>query len=293
MLNFFGVPGYTRISTPKHTAEMLLNHNLIGGVVPRYAVNAESAALLAAQEALDTDKVHIITALTQTHVFYLAAPSRALTDGITSTSLAAALPGHPAHTGDGCYLLHLSGDDAVVAIRRGDSLRVLVNSLDSVQVAMEAEELAVIDCSSATAWRLETPAGRTNRAARKLSIALELFAVAWSVIATTAAACLIVYAGLTDDTAERRANQTEALVASLQLSQPLSRQTEELQRVSSIALKNSGWLESYELKTNKASFAVRFPSFVSNEAIKSLGPGIVTEFDVDEQNVKATLGAQK
>ena len=57
-----------------------------------------------------TDAVHLITSIDMAgNVWWLAAPSQALTDSRDGAALAVALPGHPAHAGWGGYILDVAG----------------------------------------------------------------------------------------------------------------------------------------------------------------------------------------
>lgn len=269
----------------------LIHTHITGGSLPRPAgkADAEQAVLLAAQEALDTNRVHLLTRHTDTHLLFLAAPSRELTDGVTTTPLAAALPGHPGHRGDGCYVVY-DGADAAVAILRGDTLRVVVNSTDAIDAVLTAEELPVHDVSTAAPWRLETARGRAQRAGGVWAGRLQAVATVWALGASVAAAALFVAAGVRDTAAAQQAQQLQALTAQLQLAQPLAADLAALQQVSALAVQTGGWLERYRHDGKAVSYTLRLPQWVAKATVDALGPEVRTEHDRAAGNIVARLG---
>ncbi len=273
---------------------MQLHSNLIAGSVPRASSHPAAAAQLAAQVALDTERIHLLSCLSETHVFYFAAPSRELTSGLTSTPLAAALPTHPAHQGDGCYV-HYLGSDAALVVKDGDTLNALFNDRDAIQSAIESHDLPVYDVAELAAqpWALETQAGILKKSGDIWAHRILLAASAWAVVAAVAGAGLLTATGFNDKTSDIHAQQSQELINRVQLSQPVYKDLAALHQVNAVILNSGGWLESYKSEGGRVSYAARLPVWTSKKTIEELGPQVHSEYDEQEENIFVSLGDVK
>lgn len=273
---------------------MQLHPHLIGGSVDRATTQPTQAAFLDACESLDTERVHILTSMTATRVFYLAAPSREITDGQVRTPLAAALPGHPNHKGAGCYVVYDGAGATLVIYRDEKTLRVLPGSVESIQESLNSEGLPVyvMDLDAVDPWRLETETGKAKRTGDKWGARLQVIASVWALVACAAAAGLFVVAGLRDTASELHANQTKALVRQLKLAQPYAADLAELQKVSAQAIKAEGWIETYKKEGAQATYVLRLPPWANRQTIEALGPAVRIEFDKEANNLWVAQGAR-
>jgi hypothetical protein len=270
---------------------MQLNAKIAAGSVPRSAKNPTQAAYLAATEAFDTDRLHMLTSMNETTVFYFAASSRELTNGVTSTALAAALPGHPAHQGDGCYVAY-HGTDAALAIKDGDSLSFMCNSIEAIQATLASQDLPIydIDVLKAEPWKLESQAGLSRREGDKWANKIQKISSVWAAVASLAAGGLLVATGINDKTSELHAQQAQLLVSQLTLAQPIASDLADLHKVNSIVIRASGWIQSYKKEAGKVTYVLRLPRWVAKSTIDELGPDIHTEYDPVADNIFASKG---
>lgn len=273
---------------------MQLHSTLIAGSVPRASRNPAAAAHLAAQVALDTERLHVLTSMTDSVVFYFAAPSRELTSGATSTPLAAALPSHPAHRGDGCYI-HYLGSDAALVVKDGDTISAMFNDREAIQSAIESHDLPVYDVAELAAqpWALETQAGILKKAGDIWAHRIQIVASVWAAVAALAGAGFLIASGMNDKTSEVHARQSKELVARVQLSQPVFKDLADLNQVNAVLLKAGGWLATYKLDGGQVTYSARLPAWVSKKTIDELGPQIYSEYDEKEENIFVSQGNVK
>lgn len=272
----------------------LIYAELVAGTLPRAKTKPEMAIPLAAGAALHTPRVHFVSSVEESALFYIAAPSRVMASNPGfKTELAAALPGHPAHQGDGAYFLEL-GAHAAVIIRQGASVRYLYNSLDAVEAALQFESVPVIQVRDAEPWALASMASRAQESGNLVGQWLTKVATIWTLAAT-----LVFGGALSFSTYQNAARQSDAaqnqlngLLAQAALSQPMAETVAKLQRLSAVAVKAGGWIARYRMNGRDESYLIWLPAWVSRDYIDELGDA-KTELDREQNMVRAYKGKLK
>ena len=253
--------------------------------IPKDA-NYEKTAYWLAREALDTDNVSQICAQKAGYAFYLAIPSLAMSSsGRFKTPLAAALPSHPDHKGNGAYTLRFPDSNFAVAVLKTDNdLRIIANEITPVFEALEDTRLDIFDCANFAPHELVS-----------LSLAAqESAAVVGRVIASTSMVVLICTAilylitnmiiGWTGSTVlkkiEAREAQMEQVVREVSLVSPLSRNLASLSKITASVARAGGWIKSYQIDASgNEYFEVELPEWVSRDYVESLGAGVKVDID--------------
>lgn len=273
----------------------LLYAELIAGALPRAKTKPEQAILLMAGAALQTPRVHFVSVRDDTAVYYLAMPSRSLSsEPDFRTPLAAALPGHPDHQGDGAYLLEL-GPHAAVVIKQGATLRYLYNTLDAIEMALALDSLPIYSVSQFEPWRLDSMPGLMHHAGHQLGAWVTRVAMGWSAVTLLVALGAMSYNAYraTDQLAATAKTQLNSLLESTAMVQPMTDTLAGLQRLSAVTVKAGGWLERYRITGTDEVFVIWLPAWISRDYIEALGPDVKTNFDREKNLVRAYKGTLK
>lgn len=272
---------------------MDLNNLIVAGCLPvSTSHHPEEVAFRAAEEALRTTAVHLLTSVSEGHVYYFAIPSMQASIGAFDPRLAAALPQHPAHQGDGFYVSYGSSEDATAAVKRGTDLRVIINSKSDLEFLAEREALPIfdVDALGAEPWNLESASGRARRAGHKVANYILVLSAAWTFVACLGTAALSIYARQEEKTVIQPSQQIQGLLEQLHLVQPMAEDLASLQQVSAIVLKAGGYLEGYRFEDKGLSYRLRLPKWTSKAALDELGPQIRTSFDAEHEEIVVTRG---
>ncbi len=261
---------------------------MMAGSVINHSGDVEKSIFLITREVLHTDKLHTLVGLAPDglHAYFFALPSAALHDtGMFETPLAAALPGHPDHRGEGVYLLERETFSCAV-IKDGEKFQCLTNKADVVLNYIHDLNLPVHNVEQAKPWALESAAGRYRRMADQFSARTIKIGAAITVAAAVIGLGAMVTEGvmaaqLKSDNA-KTAEQLNSVVMKIEHASPLSRQLAQFQKVSSTVVRAGGWIDAYEMKGNTESFAVSLPEWVTQDYINALGTG--TKADKDTAN---------
>lgn len=272
---------------------MDLNNLIIAGCLPVSTSHpAEEVAFRAAEDALKTPNLHLLARATDTHVFFFAIPSVQASIGAFDPRLAAALPQHPAHQGDGFYVSYVSSEDATAAVKRGNDLRIIMNAKADIEGLAEREALPIFEVESlgAEPWPLESSAGRARRAGHLLANYVLAGATVWALTACVAAAVLSAYVRQDEKAVIQPSQQLQGLLNQLQLVQPMTEDLASLQHVSAIVLKSGGYLEGYRQDEKGLSYILRLPKWTTKSSLDELGPQIRTSFDAEHEEIVVTRG---
>lgn len=259
-------------------------NNMVAGCFPAAeGLDPSATVRMLAQEVLNAQHVHVLLSVNEGHVFYLACDSRALASspGFV-TRLAAGLPGHTNHQGDGCYFLALVPNHAAALVRRGNSLKLFSNFSETVMEACVAEELPHIDVSAAEpaamhsrSWvQRELGTGVGHATAMSSLAVLGLCAVA-VLVSSGVSGYLSKSVGVDLEDTAAKAN---AIIESASMTQPLATELNRVQSLTRAAVAAGGWIEGYHYKRGPGErYVVSLPSWVTADAVKSVGEGVTTE----------------
>jgi hypothetical protein len=252
---------------------------MVAGTLPLAAGDPLAAVGLVVRDLLGTDAVHaiVVSDLPNRRVHYFAVPSRALhstTD--LSLPLSAALPAHPAHEGDGCYVMHRAPVSAA-AILRGGELRLVVNEATLVEAVVAESGLPAFDVTGlANGWRLVSRRSEIQRLADRSSALVTRWAGGTALVLGVAYAAMSASAAWLSAGADAAASplQHEAMVREVlnrvQLSSPLTEQLGRLQGISSVVVRAGGWIDSYQVEKGAEHYRVILPEWVTRDYLASL-----------------------
>lgn len=280
------------------SAQEAIYSSMVAGSFPKTEGSSQQSAYWLAREALDDDRLALVSGSSETHVFYLAVPTRAFSNGaLRDLALAAAFPNHPEHEGDGAYVLHLGHDVTVAVIINGSDFKILCNEQLAVLEIIEDEGLRQIECDTKMAWPLkslrlssEQAADVATKWAGKVSavvMALSVLVYAASSIASG------VIEGRSKDAISVREHGLAAIIGQVALSSPLAERMAKFQQISSVIVRAGGWLKAYSFKNGEESFVVELPEWVSRDYLDALGPDVKTDLDRVGGVLVVTKGAMK
>jgi hypothetical protein len=255
-----------------------LYQNMVAGCLPKPTGDIEDMVAMTALNALKTAaNIHTMIALHEGYVYYLAVPSAELASHRNfSTPLAAALPNHPDHRGDGAYVLYLE-QRTVAVFRRDNKLHLLCNEPNVIEDAVIQSDLPVVDVEKLVPWPLESAVLRARASGQRLSEQIMKYGSYWAIGASVVAAgCLIASAVLTSREDASQLVGVDKLVRGVSLSQPLNQDLANLQKVANLPLKLNGWMERYQLVQGAEAYELILPSWTSKDHIDSLGAGVTT-----------------
>ena len=274
----------------------LIYQQLIAGCVPVPSTGAEDAAAKIASDILQDHRLHIVTAVSDGSVFFLAFPSRLA--GCTqdfSTPLAQALPTHPQHRGDGIYVL---ADANAAVIKRIKELHVVPLASSNIESLSSEYGLPVFTLGpDAAGWPMESIYGRNRKTAEQMA---KRTARASRLVLVGS---LILYVGVTvSDVAVRflaekwaARSKVAQTVQRFQYVSPLAEQLAHLQTVFGTVVRAGGWINGYVWKQGQEAFEIALPGWVSHDYVDALGPGAIADFNVPDNLVvvrKGKLGGE-
>lgn len=270
--------------------------SMIAGAIPMHAGDIDKTVFMLAQDVLDTANMHllIVTDSAEAMVYYLAAPSTAFTSTpVFETPLAAALPTHPQHRGDGIYFLH-SVNLSVAIEKSRDSIRLIANSTEVMTEWLEDQQdiptYAVDGCES---WTMEAiPA-----AYRRIADGISLRAAKYSSIVAGASLLVYVVASIgvsvftarADKSNETHMHEVNEAVGKIDFVSPLSQQVARVQRVSSLVVRAGGWIDEYDFKNGDEKFVLMMPAWITRDYIEGLGPRVEADQATDENLIRVSL----
>lgn len=266
---------------------------MIGGAFARGStVDIHHTVSLIAQDLLGAEQLHLMTAVSDNWVFYLAVPSRALASAPGFVCpLAAALPDHPDHQGDGAYLLMMAPYAAAV-IRRGVEMRYLVGYTHEVTEEIETAGVQTIDVSRTIGRPLRTRSWlyrnlTTKAAALTSKVSLAMLLGSGLVYLASHAVAGYLSAGQATR-AQALAAQANAAIEAAQLSPPLGKQLNRISTLSNAVVRTGGWIDAYQFSAPRGErFTASLPGWVTADVIKELGEGVRTELQAADNLVWA------
>jgi hypothetical protein len=260
-------------------------------------VDVVRTTLYHAQEFLHTDRAHVLVAEENGVAFFLAVPSVALAGHPDfATPLACALPGHPAHRGDGAYVLSLGTHEAAV-LRRGDRISLRCGFAEEVREAIrqDAEDaqqalLDVIEVNDSHARRMISEAWWYRGLAERVSRVTSAVCLAVIVLSAAIVVSASVLAGMRNGglkhSPERLAGEANKVLESTRLTQPLAEQVGRITDLSTAVTRASGWIEGYVYTPARGeSFTVTIPSWASADIVRELGEGVTTQVHADDNGL--------
>lgn len=268
-----------------------LHEDMIAGAIPLFDGNVDAAIHELAQDILDTRRVALIVARHDNHAYYIALPAATLASYPDfKSALTAALPSHPDHRGDGAYVQYNS-PLAVALIKKGSTLRLLINTAQVIDDEIANAGLDTIDVREFQPWKIELQATLQRRAADQLSMKVTKFS---AIYAATTIMLYVVSAivggaisGRSDISVQAQVASANLALANFSTVSPLSEQLARLQHVSSVAVRAGGWIEEYSHEKGVETFLLKLPEWVSKDYIDALGPGTVTERVIGEGLIMA------
>jgi hypothetical protein len=257
-------------------------------------IDVMRTTLYHAQEFLHTDRAHVLVAEHDGVCFFLAVPSLALAGHPEfATPLACALPDHPAHRGDGAYLLSL-GTHEVAVLRRGDRFSLRCGYPEEVRDAIrhEAEELQepaleIVEVQESNARRMVSEGwwyrGVSDRVSRLVGLScLGVTALCAAVLVGTNVLTGLKSVRAKDDPA-RLVTQANQVLATTPLMQPLAQQAVRLTELFYATTRGGGWIEGYVYTPERGeAFTATLPSWASADIVRELGEGVKTQVHADD-----------
>jgi hypothetical protein len=270
---------------------------MIAGTIPLHSGDIDKSIFMVAQDILGTARLHFLVAIDRDNstVYYFAAPSSAFASiPAFNTPLAAALPGHPQHRGDGIYFL--SGASLVVAVEKTrDQMRLIANTPEVMANWLsEHSDQAVYPVDDNDAWAMESIPGAYRRIADGISLTVSWYSV------VVAAIALLVYVGSAigisflnasaDKSNQAHMKAINDAVTRIDFVSPLSRQLARVQKISALVVRAGGWIDDYELKNGSEKFILMMPAWITRDYIDALGPGVVADQSDDENLIRIGQG---
>ena len=264
----------------------------IAGSVPDHSQGfVDDSLRLMAQEATGASEVHYVRSPNPVggHYHYLAVPSSALTSvSEPATELAMALPGHPQHQGPGVYVLDL-GKYQVAIVFDGTTLDLVCNDSSLVAEFLEEQTLPIITIpATAEKWPLASAATKKNQLVESLSRKVVSYSlVALGLFSFAGVSLVGAQSWLTAKVAQGNQQTTEAIaaaMATIKVGSPLARQIGDYEKKAATVVRAGGWIDSYSVSGGKENFRFFVPSWITEDYMKSLGPGVSADRDsADEQ----------
>lgn len=265
---------------------------MIAGRLPNHQGDVTLSILYIARNILGTDKLHLLTAISEDrqHAYYFAAASSAFAStGTFETPLAAAFPGHPDHAGDGAYVLS-AGSLSVAVLKDGERFRLLTNNTDAIDALIHDSGLARHNVAGARAVLMESVSGQLRRMADSLSRkAVNASAIAIAASLTLGLAAMLansIFSGRIVSSTETIARDLNSLVLKIDHASPLSQQLAHVQRISATVVRGGGWIDGYSASAKGESFAVTLPAWITQDFVAALGPGTSAEIDNGTNMIK-------
>lgn len=272
--------------------------SMVAGAIPLHDGDIDKTVFLVAQDLLGTAQLHLLVAADplQAAVYYFAAPSTAFASTMHfATPLAAALPSHPQHRGDGIYLL--KSEKLLVAVEKiRDSFRMLANTPDVMADWLaERPELALHDVADLDPWAMESIPGAYRRITDGITqrmVRYSAYAIVLSLaVYLVASIGVAVVNASADKSNQAHMNAINAAVTRIDFISPLSQQVARMQRVSSLVVRAGGWIEEYEFKNGAEKFVLMMPAWITKDYIDALGPKVEADQSTDENLIRVSLAS--
>lgn len=259
-------------------------NNMVAGSFPLgEGVDPAETVRMTAQEVLHAQDVHLRFSIEGDHVFYIACNSRSLASSPKfSTALAAALPGHVDHKGDGCYFLVLPPNNAATIVRRGNTFKLFSNFSETVLESCAAEDLPRFDVAESSAETLDSQTWVYRQLSNRISTLSSVASLAVTGV------CLLILLGSNaasgylskahEASAAETAGKANSLIETTSMVQPLLNQLNRIQSLGYASVSSGGWIDGYNYKKGSGErFVVSLPSWVTQEAVRAVGAGVKTE----------------
>ena len=272
--------------------------SMVAGAIPLHDGDIDKTIFMVAQDVLGTARLHLLVSAdpTQVTVYYFAAPSTAFASTtIFATPLAAALPSHPQHRGDGIYFLRT--EKLAVAVEKvRDHLRLVANTPEVMADWLaERPEIPVHDVADCDAWAMESVPGAYRRITDGISqrmVRYSAYATALALVVYLAASIGVSVANAAADKSNQaHMSAINAAVTRIDFISPLSQQVARMQRVSSLVVRAGGWIDEYEFKNGSEKFVLMMPAWITKDYIDALGPKVEADQANDENLVRVSLGS--
>lgn len=279
-----------------------MNHShiyrtMIAGSIPSFKMDIDAAIVKIAGDILQDYRLHVLQARHGDHVFFFAVASRWISHAQSfGTALAAALPGHPQHRGDGVYALQ-AGEETFAAVKQGADLFLLQGDASTVEAAAKQHGLSIHATSPQTeAWPLTSVFSQQRRQIERVTGKITA-AAAW-LLGTCATAYLLLCAGETylnwHQKPDLHSPATADLVRQFQYTSPLFEQLAHFQQISATVVRAGGWIEGYTWKPGQdESFEIVMPGWISQDYIEALGKGTIADYNIPDNLVIAHKGTLK
>jgi len=271
---------------------------MVAGAIPLHSDDIDKSIFMVAQDVLGSARLHLLVVVDRDNstVYYFAAASSAFTSiPAFTTPLAAALPGHPQHRGDGIYFL-ADVSLAVAVEKTRDQIRLIANTPE-VMADWLAEQNAqtVYQVKDDDAWAMESIPGAYRRIADGIAQSASRYSVVVSAIA------LLVYMGSSigisvlnasaDKSSQAHMKAINDAVTRIDFVSPLSQQLARVQKISALVVRAGGWIDEYEVKKGNEKFILMMPAWITKDYIDALGSGVVGDQSNDENLIRLARGA--
>ncbi|GAA4030013.1 hypothetical protein [Actimicrobium antarcticum] len=270
---------------------------MIAGAIPLHSDDIDKSIFMVAQDVLDTARMHLLVAVDRENktVYYLAAPSSAFTSIPSfNTPLAAALPGHPQHRGDGIYFLQ----DVTLAVaieKSRDHIRLIANTPDVMASWLaEQSDVAIHAVENDEPWAMESISGAYRRIADNISLATTKYSLMVSGIALllyiAAAIGVSVQNASADKSSQAHMNAVSDAVTRIDFVSPLSQQLARVQKVSALVVRAGGWIDEYDMKSGDEKFILMMPAWITKDYVDALGAKVEADQTGDENLIRLSMG---
>lgn len=267
---------------------------MIAGCVPATGMNKEDAVSKMAANIFAEQRLHIVWCEQGDFIYFFAVPSKFITHAESfATPLAAALPVHPQHQGDGIYVFPEILANLAVIKRTGEMILATKSQVDIEQLAQEyglkvfqinegAEFLPLVSVYGRQRLALERLASRIARASLRAST------VSLIVYVVTVLGLSQHLVGWASQWASKRA--VAETVQKLQYTSPLTEKLAHFQQVTGVVVRAGGWLNGYVWKQGEEAFEISFPGWISHDYVDALGADTVADYNIPDNLVLARKG---
>lgn len=271
--------------------------SMIAGAIPLHSGDVDKTVFMIAQDVLGTAKMHLLVASDSASetVYYFAAPSVAFTSiAVFATPLAAALPTHPQHQGDGIYFLQ-DVNLSVAVEKTRDQIRMVANSNEAMADWLaERPEMPLYRVEDYEAWAMESIPGAYRRLADGMSLRTARYSSIVAVVSLltyfVASVGISVQSAAADKSNQLHMTAINDAVRKIDFVSPLAQQVARVQKVSALVVRAGGWIEEYDFKTGKEKFVLMMPAWITKDYIDALGPRVEADQGTEENLVRVSLG---
>ena len=271
--------------------------SMIAGAILLHDGDIDKTVFMMAADVLGTAKMYLMVDVDRasTTVYYFAAPSAAFASiPAFATPLAAALPSHPQHRGDGIYFLQ-DANLSVAVEKARDHIRLVANSTEVMaEWLAERAELPLHRVDDVDAWPMESMPAAYRRIADGISLRTAKYSAVLAALALliyiAASIGISVRSAVADESGRAHMRAINNAVARIDFISPLSEQIARMQRVSALVVRAGGWIEEYEFRKGTEKFVLMMPAWITRDYIDALGPKIEADQSADENLVRISLG---